>query len=470
MAIFGRGLAGVVLLSSCAVGPDYHPVQPSAPLSFGQLDKGDAPVTNDGAPHALWVFWQDLGDPLLPQFVEEALAASPKLRLAQARLREARARRAMASGALYPSLTASGSAGRRAGLGEGGAPARDQFAVGFDASWELDVFGGGRRAVEAAAADYEAFEASLEDTQVSLVAEVARGYFEVRLLQVRLAIARRNLESQTETYELAALRAGAGLASEQDVAQATAIREQTRAYLPSLEVGLVEAEHRLDILLGLNPGTSHARLSSAQDLPKIPAAIAVGIPAEALRRRPDVRAAERRLAAATARVGVATAALYPSLRLSGTLGLEALSLAGLGDGAFYSLLGGLVAPIFQGGRLRAQLLAQDAVREQELIAYEQTVLAALAEAESALITLARNREREEALARATEAAKSAALFATQRYGAGVIDFQSVLDTERNVLALEDSLASARADGVFALIRLYKALGGGFGRDLEETAR
>ena len=196
--------------------------------------------------------------------------------------------------------------------------------------------------------------------------------------------------------------------------------------------------------------------------------IAVGIPADTLRQRPDVRAAERRLAAETARVGVAEAARYPSFKLSGSIGLEALTLGALGNSgaAASSLLAGITGPIFDAGRLRAQVEIQDAVREQALVAYEQTVLTALQDVENALVALARNRERVEALANAVESARNAALLARQRYSAGLIDFQSVLDTERTVLVLEDSLASSRADGVLALIRLYKALGGGWSPQAE----
>jgi outer membrane protein TolC len=212
----------------------------------------------------------------------------------------------------------------------------------------------------------------------------------------------------------------------------------------------------------------HARLSTAGPLPEVPSRVAVGIPADTLRQRRDVRAAERKLAAETARVGVAEAARYPSFKLSGSIGLEALVQGGsgsTGDG-FYSLLGGITAPLFNAGRLKNQVVAQDAVREQAQVAYEQAVLTALQEVENALVALARNRERGEALTRAAEAARAAAELARQRYGAGVIDFQSVIDTQRTVLSVEDSLASTRADSVLALIRLYKALGGGWSEQTE----
>lgn len=399
--------------------------------------------------------------------MEEALLASPDLHSARARLREARARRAVTASGRFPSVEASGTASRSRSSEEAGSGAtRNFFSAGFDASWELDVFGGVRRSIEAADADLESSRASLHDTRVSLLAEVALNYIDVRTQHIRIGIARSNLATQSETLQLTAWRAEAGLASSQDVEQARSNREQTRAQVPSLETGLAEAEHRLDILLGEAPGTLHARLAVAADLPAVPDQIAVGIPADALRQRPDVRAAERRLAAETARVGVAEAARYPGFRLSGSIGLEALTLGALGSSraATSSLLGGITAPIFDAGRLRKQVEIQEAVREQAQVAYEQTVLGALQDVENALVALARNRERREALTNAVASARNAAQWARQRYSAGLIDFQSVLDTERSVLSVEDSLASTRADGVLALIRLYKALGGGWSSD------
>ena len=303
-------------------------------------------------------------------------------------------------------------------------------------------------------------------TRVTLASEVALGYVEMRTLQIRLGIARDNLASQSETLQITEWRAQAGLTSSQDVEQARSNREQTRAQIPALETSLAEAEHSLDILLGKSPGTLHARLAEAAGLPSVPAEIAVGIPAETLRQRPDVRAAERTLAAETARVGVAEAARYPAFNLSGSIGLEALKFGALGNSgaAASSLLAGITAPIFDAGRLRAQVDIQDAVREQAQIAYEQTVLTALQDVENALVALARSQERVEALGNAAESARVAAELARQRYSAGLIDFQSVLDTERTLLSNEDSLASAREFAVQSLIRLYKALGGGWTPD------
>ncbi len=452
------------LLSGCAmVGPDYQTPAPVSSDGWFQLGAGRE-VAHAGSAGDLSQWWRAFNDPLLSELVEQSLRSSPDIRSAQARLRESRARRAVAAAGLYPELTASADARRSKSSEEtGGGTARNTFSAGFDASWELDVFGGTRRSIEAANADLESSEAGLYDTRVSLAAEVALNYIELRTFQMRLKIARDNLASQAETLQLTEWRAQAGLVGSQDVEQARANYEQTRAQIPSLERSFAEAEHRLSILLGRLPGSLYGQLEPPASLPSAPASVAVGIPADTLRQRPDVRSAERRLAAETARVGAAEAARYPSFSLSGSIGLEALTFSALGSGGAgtYSLLAGIGAPIFNAGRLRAQVEIQDAVREQAQIDYERAMLTALDDVENALVALARSREREQALAIAAESARNAALLARNQYSAGLIDFQSVLDTERSVLSIEDSLASTRADGISALIRLYKALGGGW---------
>jgi multidrug efflux system outer membrane protein len=458
-------LVATAVLTGCAsVGPDYAPPSGNAPATWHHVAATSQPATPVMATGDLSQWWQGFNDPLLTQLIAEALQASPDLRSAQARLREARARSGVARADYYPSLSASANASRNkssAQVGSGGT--RELYDAGFDASWEVDVFGGVRRSVEASQAEVAAAVAGLEDTQVSLAAEVATNYVDVRALQARLRIARDNLASQSETLQLTDWRAQAGLVSVQDVEQARSNREQTRAQIPILEAGIAAAVHNLDVLLGLNPGTLHPRLDPEAGLPTLPAEIAVGIPADTLRQRPDVRVAERQLAAATARVGEAKAAMYPSFRLSGSIGLEALTAGALGDSGatFSSLLGGITAPIFEGGRLRSQVEVQDAVREQAQVTYEQAVLGALRDVENALVDLSHNRDRSEALSNALDAARLANLLAQRRYAAGLIDFQTVLDTDRSVLTLEDSLAGTRADVVRDVIRLYKSLGGGW---------
>ena len=453
------GFAGCV-----TVGPDYAPPEVDVPAGWSRLDASADPATRATTPGDLSLWWQRFDDPLLSALVSEGLQASLDLRSAQARLRESRARRVVAAADRYPSVSASASASRsEADAESGGDDVREFYAAGFDASWELDVFGGVRRSVEAAEADVETAVANLEDTRVTLVAEVAANYVEVRAQQALLRIARDNLASQSETLQLTEWREKAGLASTQDVEQARTNRERTRALIPSLETSLAEAEHRLDVLFGQPPGTLHARLAASANLPTVPEGLAVGIPADTLRQRPDVRAAERRLAAETARVGVAEAARYPSFGLSGSIGVEALSVGALDDGGatVSSLIGGITAPIFEAGRLRSQVEIQDAVREQAQVSYEQAVLVALQDVENALVALSRNQTRDEALTGAVGSARIASRLAQERYSAGLVDFQSVLETDRTVLAVEESLARTRADGVLAVISLYKSLGGGW---------
>ncbi len=452
------------LMGCVTVGPDYAPPALDVPAAWNQESAPARPETTATATGDISQWWRSLNDPLLSELVAEALQASPDLRSAQAKLRESRARLAVAKAGRYPEVTASGSASRsQSSEDTGSGDSRELFSAGFDASWEVDVFGGVRRGVEAARADLASSESNLDDARVTLVAEVARNYVEVRTQQMLLGIARDNLASQSETLQLTEWRAQAGIVSSQDVEQARTSREQTRALIPRLEISLAEAEHRLDILLGKPPGTLRARFAAAGGLPAVPEKIAVGIPADTLRQRPDVRSAERTLAAETARIGVAEAARYPSFKLSGSVGLEALTLSALGNSGSVasSLLAGITAPVFNAGRLRNQVEIQDAKREQSQVAYEKTVLNALQDVENALVSLARTREREEALAKAVESARNAERLARQRYSSGLIDFQSVLTTQRTVLTVEESLASTRSDGVLALISLYKALGGGW---------
>ena len=465
-------LANLAVAGCMAVGPDYGPPATVVPQGWQRLEPESRPAIEAAAAGDLSEWWLHLEDPLLSRLVAEALQASPELRTAQARLREARARRVTAAAGLYPSVGGSAEARRsRSSETTGSGDTRELYVAGFDASWELDVFGGVRRGIEAADADLASAAADLDDTRVTLAAEVATTYVEVRAQQALLRIARDNLASQSETLQLTEWRAQAGLASEQDVEQARTNRERTRALLPSLETSLAEAEHRLDVLLGAAPGTLHARLAASDNLLQVPDGLAVGIPADMLRRRPDGRAAERRLAAETARVGVAEAARYPSFTLSGSVGVEALSAGALDDGGatFSSLFGSITVPIFEAGRLRAQVEIQDAVREQAQVAYEQAVLVALQDVENALVALTRNQVRDEALTSAVESARVASRLAQQRYRAGLIDFQSVLETDRTVLAVEESLARTRADGVLALVSLYKSLGGGWSPSTSDGA-
>jgi NodT family efflux transporter outer membrane factor (OMF) lipoprotein len=469
-------LGGAACLAGCVlVGPNY--VAPTASeLNVPSSWQGASPTTGTGLEVANW--WQHLGDALLTRFITQAMQASPDVQSARAKLRQARAQRRLAFGNLWPTINASSSAqhtetsqsgvegGPNGAQNVGVSGSQDLYDVGFDASWEPDIVGGQRRALEAARADEEASWATLRQTYVTLAAEVARNYVDARSAQARIVIAQANLASQSETLALTEWRVQAGLTSSLDAEQARTNVEQVRAAIPVLETSLAEAEHRLAVLMGQAPGALHDDLATAAPIPHVPAPLTIGIPADILRQRPDVAAAERTLAAATARIGEAAAARYPNLTLSGSVGLQAMTIGALTNGSSLaaSVLGKLAQTVFDGGRISAQIDIQNAAQEQSLANYKAAVLGALEDVENALVSIANSQARATALTRAVESARNAALLARDRYTAGIIDFQVVLDTERTVLTVEESLNGAQADNVTAAIQLYKALGGGWSPD------
>lgn len=457
-------LLAVLLLTGCAaVGPDYVAPETAMPATWQGATTTKIAVTPT-APEDLAIWWRQLDDPTLNQLIEQALQGSLDLRTAEAKLREARARRTLAGAERFPTVSGSAAGQRVKSSGESGSGGvGNRFSTGFDASWELDVFGGLRRGVEAAQADLEASQANLHDVQVSLIAEVGLNYVDWRAAQTALDIARANATSQAETLQLTQWRAQAGLTSVLDVEQARTNLEQTKAQIPSLETTRVEAEHRLAVLLGRQPGTLADILANPGTIPQVPEQISVGIPADILRQRPDIQAAERTLAAETARIGVVQAQAYPDFSLSGSLSLEALTLGTLTrrDAVAGNMLGSVVGPIFDAGRIRQQVKIQTAVQEQALIQYQATVLNALEEVENALTALSNTRQRQDNLDQALQAARLATQLARNRYSAGLIDFQTVLDTERTVLTVEDKWVVSESDHIKALIQLYKALGGGW---------
>ncbi len=463
-------LALAAALTACAVGPEYAEPGLSPPGSWhAPLGEGLSAGASDSASLAAW--WAQFDDTTLSTLIGRALAANTDVRAARARLREARALRAQAGADLYPAIGAGAThSGSRGSDAMGGSRASRFYQAGFDASWEIDLFGGLRRGREAAQAELEASAAGLRETQVTLAAEVALEYVNVRSLQERLRIARRNLETQADTARLTAWRAAAGLDTALDAEQARANLEQTRARVPVLETSLHEALNRLSVLLAEPPGTLDAEVTAAAPIPVPAVRLAVGIPAEALRQRPDVRAAERRLAAATARIGAAEAARYPSLSLSGTLGLQSRTASGLNanDADAWSFAGSLAATLFDAGRLRQQVEIRTAQQEQAFAAWEATVLGALEETENALAAFAGTQRQQAALLAASEAARNAATLARLQYEGGLIDFATLLVAERTQLDTESSLASASADRAGAIIRLYKSLGGGWGEDPSDS--
>ena len=455
----GAALLAIALGGCAAVGPDYTEPQLAVPAGWSAGTGTDA---MDAALLARW--WHGFGDPVLDRLVADALAANLDLAQARARLREARARRGVAGAALMPSVDASLSGSRSRSSGQSGSGStRELYSAGFDASWELDVFGGVRRSVEAAQADLEASVESLSDTRVSLAAEVALNYIDLRTAEQRLAIAEESIASRGENHQIIRWRQQAGLVSELDLAQATTDLESTRAVLPPLRTAVIEAKNRLAVLLGRNPGELEDLVHADRPIPLAAREIDAAIPADTLRQRPDVRAAERRLAAQTARLGEAEAARYPSFRLSGSLGLEALELDALADrdANTHSLFGGITAPVFNAGRIAANIEIQDALVEQARLAYRAAVLAALEEVENALTAVANTDARRAKLAEAAAAARTTLAIAEYRYASGLADFLSVLDAQRTQLSLDEQLAGSTGELARAQVRLYKALGGGW---------
>lgn len=452
----------VLLFAGCAaVGPDYIPPVMEPPGNWhASLDDGLKGEAVDPGRLARW--WTTLNDPGLTDCIQRALARNPDLRQARARVRQARARRGMAAAERFPLLGAGASLKRsKASEASGIGGERDLYQAGFDAGWELDLFGGIERAVEAADADLAASQEALTHVWVSLAGEVARNYVEMRAYQARLAIARANLGAQQESFDMVQKKFQAGIVSALDLEQARYNLETTRANIPLLHTGLAQAQNRLAVLVGEHPGS--LEIEPEAPIPVTPLGVAVGIPGDLLRRRPDVRQAERELAAQTARIGVATAKLYPSLRLTGSIGLEALS----GHTLFktgsttYGMGPGFSWNLFNAGAVRQNIQVETALQEQALIHYEAVILLALEEVENALTAYAQEQVRRGALENAARSAQRAVDIAQNQYQAGLIDFLTVLEAQRSLLSLQDQLARSRQAVTTHLVRLYKALGGGW---------
>ncbi|RJQ48909.1 MAG: efflux transporter outer membrane subunit [Desulfobacteraceae bacterium] len=454
----------LLILAGCAtVGPDYVPAAASVSNDWHSPLK-EGLTAEEADPQTLAAWWTTLDDPALSSLMERAATGNLDLKSARARIREARARRGIAAADLFPTLDATGSATwSDSSQDKGTAAGSELYAAGFDAGWEFDLFGGIRRSVEAAEADLQASGEDLRDVLVSLLSEVAVNYIEVRTFQTRLSVAEANLRTQSETCQLTQWRYDAGLSDELAVQQARYNLENTRSQIPTLRSGLEEGMNRIAVLLGEPPGMIHDELKKREPIPVPPLKVAVGVPADTLRRRPDVRRAERELAAQTARIGVATADLYPRFTLSGSIGLEALSLKNLSSSATWIFSGGsgITWAIFNAGAIRQNIEAQSALQEQYYITYEAAVLGALEEVENALSAYAEEQERSRSLFEATQAARRAVELAQQKYLAGLTDFSDVLDAERSLLSFQDELAQSEGAVTSNLVRLYKAVGGGW---------
>jgi outer membrane protein, multidrug efflux system len=423
---------------------------------------GNFPVAAPTKDLSRW--WSRFEDPALNRLISAALTDSPDISAATARIRESRARRDAEFAGLFPRLdggissnsrsTDSNSSGRISGT---------SYSAGLDASWEVDLFGRRRSAVQAAAANVGAAEENLNSVHAALAAEIASTYTNLRANEARLVVLKQNVTTREQTAQLATWRQQAGEADSLESSQAQSSLESARAAIPSLEQAVSQSRNQLALLAGREPGAFDVMLTGGKGIPSPPNSLAIGIPADTLRQRPDVRVAGYQVLAAAANTRVAEAARYPSLDLSGSLGLNTINARDFLDPetTAANLATNLTSPIFDAGRIRAGIEAADAVEEQAIDAYRSTVLTALAETENALIACRRSAERLATLEKATQLARTSDQLARQRYEAGEIDFLAVLDSQRTLLNLEDSLLTTRTDRTIAYIRLYQALGGGW---------
>lgn len=455
-----------LMLTGCAARTAYKtPV--SVPLQQATNWKSTLAgnVTAEPASDAqLSRWWSALGDDTLTQLEERALAGNVDLRLAAARVRQAKAQREASREDLYPQGSVSGSAsGGRASNRDGDGKTSQSYSGDLTVSWEPDVFGRIGGAVDAYTADLQASEEDLRDVMVSLTAEVATNYVDLRSYQTQLTVIRRNLTAQQETADLTEILYQSGLTSRLDVEQARTNVESTKATIPTLEASMNQAANRIAVLLGERPGALDEALRETKPVPAAPESVAVGVPADLLRRRPDIRSAERQVAAQSARVGVAAANLKPAFALSGTLSLRADNIQNLFTPASLATnaVGSVAQTVFNRKALREQVNIEDAVLEQTVATYEGTVLTAVEEVENALSNLEREQERQESLREAAEAAGQYLTLAQEMYNAGLQNFLTVLDAQRSKLTLENQVAQSQALITNNLVQLYKALGGGW---------
>lgn len=456
----------------CAVGPRYRtpeiPVPPAwteTPAASGRA--GDAQLGR---------WWTQFKDPVLDRLVARAVEGNLDLKIAGARVREARAARGIAAAGALPQVDVSAAYSRAqrsdavppfrsaaGAISPFGSRQQNTCEVGFDTSWEIDVFGGVRRDKEAALAQAQAAEEGLRDVQVTLLGDVARSYLELRGTQEQVGILDKTVASEKESLELAQARFDAGLGTDLDVARAEGLLQATESQRPVLDRLARQAMYRLAVLLGQQPGALVAELASPEAIPPSPPQIPELLPSELLSRRPDLRRAERELAAATARVGVARADLFPRFSIIGGFGRLSEEAGDLSSGAsqFWRVIPLVRWPIFSGGRIRANIKVQDARQEQALRQYEKSILIALEEVENALSAHARERVRQESLRAAVAANRRALDLATERYSSGLESFLSVLDAQRSVYFAEDQLVQSERTAAVSLVAVYKSLGGGW---------
>lgn len=460
----------LVYAAGCMVGPNYRRPDVVTPPSWGELaptapPAGRSDAIADGNPTA---WWTTFDDELLTSLIVRTVQSNLTLQQAEARVREARALRRIASADLWPQVEASGSYTRarssKNGVGTGKAGnGYNLFLAGFDANWELDVFGGNRRAVEAADASVEAAADDRNAVLVSLMGEMGVEYVSYRSLQQRVALANQNVEAQQRTLDLTRRLFDAGLSPELDVQRAAAQVSTTASTIPLLEQQAAQAMHALSVLIGQPPMTLQQELAPVGPIPKPAPQVAVGLPSELLLRRPDVARQERQLAAQTAEIGVATRDLFPRFFISGAASLQSLRGSDFFDweSRLLSLGPSVSWPIFEGGRIRANIALQTATQQELFAAYEAVVLQAFQDVEDALVAFSNEQASRAQLEDAVQANERAADLARRAYAQGLTDFLTVLVAEQSVFTSQDTLAQTERDVALQLVALYKAVGGGW---------
>jgi NodT family efflux transporter outer membrane factor (OMF) lipoprotein len=455
-------------LVACApVGPDYEP--PVTPMP-GQWQEHATDISQPASKLA-GQWWTLLADPLLNTLVARAVVSNNNLKIAEANIRVARAQRLMAGATGSITGGAAETHSRSSDNSSSSSGSQDLFELGFDAGWELDIFGGIRRSTEAADASLAASNEDLRDVLVSLQAEVVRNYIELRGQQMRLDTTWRNIASQQKTVELVKGRFEVGLGNELDLVQAETQLSLTKAQVPSLETSVRQIIHQLTLLLGQKPEDLIPELVQSSDIPPVPSLLQLDLPSELLRQRPDVRAAERRIASATAAIGVSTAELFPKFSLTGMLGLKSINLSELiTSGSRYWSLGPVLSlNIFDQGQARAGIEISKARRDAALAVYEQTVLTALTEVEDGLIAFAKEKDTSKILREAVTSGQRAVEISNGLYETGLADFLNVLTSERALYQSEDQLVQSNQRLALAMVSIFKAMGGGWqDTDLAKT--
>jgi NodT family efflux transporter outer membrane factor (OMF) lipoprotein len=470
-------LLAATTLGGCVVGPNY-----SAPPSIALgVPQAYGVTAGPAAPVDLTIWWRQFDDPLLTQLIDKATAANLDIAVSRSRLVQAREQLIQARTSLLPTLDGSAGAGQTAvwahktqnsvfgvPVASGGNTSSSQLTLALDASWQMDIFGETRRSIEAAQANSDAALFNLAGVRTSVAAEVATNYVAARVAQARLAIAHDTLKDQDDNLQIAQWRVQSGLAPSTDAEQARAQRAQTAATIPLLETSFTSAVNRLGVLTGQAPSALRQILEAVGPIPHGPDSVAVGIPADTLRQRPDVRAAERSLASATAQIGVAEAQLYPSLTLTGSLDSTAGRVIALGQTITGQAFANVSQKIFDAGRLRSQVRSAHAGADGAFATYKSTVLIGLEDVENAIQAMNSAKSRQGSLAEAMDASNNAAVLARAQYRVGRTDFLTLLQSEQSLLQARDSLAAAQGDEALAMVQLYLALGGGWQPSSPET--